>query len=293
MYLDKPPIIRPPAEANSLILQATYGCAHNRCAFCVSYRERPFAPRPFHDVAREIDAYAARYKDIRRVFLGDGDPLVLSTDRLLPILQHIKAKMPTARRISAYASPKNFRDKSVEELRRLADAGLTQVYMGFESGDDEVLRRIDKDTTFDEIVTACGKIHEAGIKISSILILGLGGPELSLQHAENSAKLLNETRPRFASALTLIQAPRNPSFEAVFNLPSFRELTPIEILTECRTLIDGVTADGIIFRSNHVSNYLALEGTLQKSKPRLLQEIDDALRHANTFKRPPRRFEQL
>ena len=293
MLLNKPPIIRPPSEADSLILQATYGCAHNRCAFCVTYRERPFEVRPFEDVAAEIDAYAHRYEGIRKVFLGDGDPMVLATEKLLPILRRIREKIPTVRRISAYASPKNFRDKSVTDLKRLAEEGLTQVYIGFESGDDEVLRRIDKDASHTEIVEAATKIHEADIKISAIIILGLGGPSFSRQHAENSARLLNETRPRFASALTLVRAPRTPSFEAVFRDPSFRELTPREILEECRILIDGITADGIIFRSNHVSNYLALAGTLQKSKPRLLQEIDAAMEWASETSGTPRRFEIL
>ena len=279
MLGDNPPIIRPPSEADALILQPTYGCSHNRCAFCVSFRERPFAARPFEDIAAEIDLYARLSPGIRKVFLGDGDPLALSAERLLPVLRRIRERMPAVRRISAYASPKNFRNKSVSDLKQLADNGLTQVYMGFESGDDEVLRRIDKDTSHDEIVDECGRIHEAGIKISAIVILGLGGPALSFQHAENSARLLNETRPRFASALTLVRTQRTPSFEQVFDHPEFRELTPAEILKECRTLIEGVTANGIIFRANHVSNYLALEGTLQKSKPRLLQEIDVALEH--------------
>jgi radical SAM superfamily enzyme YgiQ (UPF0313 family) len=290
MYQDKPPIIRPPAEADALILQATYGCSHNRCAFCVTYNERAFAPRPFEDIAKEIDYCATHLAGVRKVFLGDGDPLALSCDKLLPILRCIKERIPSVRRISAYASPKNFRGKSALDLMRLADAGLTQVYIGFESGDDEVLRRIDKDTTHAEIVEACAKIHEAKIKISAIVILGLGGPELSVQHAENTARVLNATRPRFASALTLIHAPRTPSFEEVFALPSFRELTQIEILIECRTLIQGIDEDGIIFRSNHVSNYLALEGTLQKSKPRLLSEIDTAIAMAEAMPSRSRRM---
>jgi radical SAM superfamily enzyme YgiQ (UPF0313 family) len=290
MFQDKPPIIRPPAEADSLILQATYGCSHNRCAFCVTYRERPFAPRPFKDIAKEIDHCAEYLQGVRKVFLGDGDPLALSCDKLLPVLTYIKERIPSVRRISAYASPKNFRGKSSSDLARLADAGLTQVYIGFESGDDEVLRRIDKDTTHTEIVEACAKIHNAKIKISAIVILGLGGPELSLQHAENTARLINETRPRFASALTLIRAPRTPGFEEVFALPSFRELSQKEILAECRVLIQGIDADGIIFRSNHVSNYLALEGTLQKSKPRLLAEIDEAMDAADAIPARSRRM---
>ena len=286
MLGDNPPIIRPPAEADALILQPTYGCSHNRCAFCVSFRNRPFAARPFENVVKEIDTYARLYPGVRKVFLGDGDPLALSTERLLPVLSRIREQMSTVRRISAYASPKNFRDKSVSDLQQLSEAGLTQVYMGFESGDDEVLRRIDKDTCFSEIVDVCGRIHEANIKISAIVILGLGGPAFSQQHAENSARLLSETAPRFASALTLIQAPRTPSFAEAFDHPDFRELTTEETLRECRTLIDGITANRVIFRANHVSNYLALEGTLQKSKARLLQEIDTTLAHLSAL--PPR-----
>jgi radical SAM superfamily enzyme YgiQ (UPF0313 family) len=293
IFLDKPPIIRPPAEADSLIIQATYGCSHNRCAFCATYQERPFAVRPFEDIAQEINIYAQMCPDVRRVFIGDGDPTVLPGDKLAAILEYIKKKLPGVRRISAYGSPKNFRNKTASDIARLAAAGLTQIYMGFESGDDEVLRRIDKDTEFSEIVDVCAAVHEAGIKISAILILGLGGPKLSARHAENSARLLNETRPRFASALTLVRAPKTPRFEEVFNLPSFRELSPKEILKECRRLIEGIDANGIIFRANHVSNYLALEGTLQKSKPRLLSEIDAALALPDSFLNRPSRHRTL
>lgn len=276
-----------------MIIQAAYGCSHNRCAFCATYRERPFAARPFEDIAREVDVYARISPDVRRVFIGDGDPMALPGDRLEAIFRYIKKKLPRVRRISAYGSPKNFRNKTARDLARLADAGLTQIYMGFESGDDEVLKRIDKGAAFSQIVDACAEIHEAGIKISAILILGLGGPALSARHAENSARLLNETRPRFASALTLIRAPKRPSFEEIFDLPSFRELSPKEILEECRRLIEGVDANGIIFRANHVSNYLALEGTLQKSKPRLLSEIDAALALPDSFWGRPTRHRTL
>ena len=284
MFLSKPPIIRPPAEADSLILQVSYGCAHNRCAFCVSFRERPFQARPFEDIAAEIDAFAHLYRGTRKVFLGDGDPLTLPTESLLPVLDRIREKMPTVRRISAYAAPKNFRDKSPADLKRLSDAGLTQVYIGFESGDDEVLRRIRKDTTHGEMVEFCTAIHAAGIKISAIVILGLGGPTLSRQHAENSAKLINETKPRFASSLTLICANGSEDYAKKTGIPDFRELTPKEILKESRILVEGITANGIIFRSNHVSNVLALEGTFQKSKARMLEEIDEALARPSGFR---------
>jgi len=241
-------------------------------------------------VTRDIDDAAEHCQGVRKVFLGDGDPLTLSADHLVALLDHLRLQIPSVRRVSAYASPKNFRDKSGEDLLRLREAGLTQVYIGFESGDDEILKRIDKDTTHDEIVDACDKLNRAGIKISAIIILGLGGPALSLRHATNSARLINRTRPRFASALTLMLAPRRPSYEEVFALPEWRELTPREVLEECRVFIDHIEADGVIFRSNHVSNYLALAGTLQKSKPRLLGEIDAVLAVADNLPKRPVRF---
>ncbi len=290
MYDVNPPLIRPPSEADALILQATYGCSHNNCAFCVTYRGRRFRARPIEDIRRDIDDAAAYCQGIRKVFLGDGDPLARSSEHLIAVLDYLGLRIPSVRKVSAYAAPRNFRDKTPEELIRLRQAGLTQLYIGFESGDDEVLRRIDKGTTRAEIIEACDKIHQAGIKISAIIILGLGGPTLSEQHAVHSATLINRTRPRFASALTLMLAPRTPSFEEAIDLPGFQELTPQEILRECRRFIAHVDADGVIFRSNHVSNYLALAGTLQKSKPRLLEEIDEALAIADTLPKRPVRF---
>ncbi len=277
MYSEKPPIIRPPAEAESLILQATYGCSHNRCAFCVTFRDRRFKVRSIEEIKKDLELCNKHLVNTKKVFLGDGDPLVLSADKLVEVLEAIREKLPSVRRISAYASPSNFRNKSTFDLKRIYEAGLTQVYMGFESGDDEILHRIRKNTSHKEIVECCQKLHEAEIKISAIIILGLGGPALSSRHAENTALLLNKTSPRFASALTLIRAPRKPSYEEIFDHPDFRELSPLEILEECRLLISHTESNGIIFRSNHASNYLSLEGTLQKSKPRLLAEIDRAL----------------
>lgn len=273
----RPPLIRPPSEADSLILQATYGCSHNRCAFCATYKERAFRARSHSDVVAEIDQVAESFDGVRKVFLGDGDPLVLSSDRLVAILDHLHRRLPSLRRVTAYASPGNFAGKSVSDLERLRIHGLTQVYIGFESGEDEVLRRIAKGVCRDDIVSACDKLNEAGIKISAIVILGLGGPRLSLRHAERSAALINRTRPRFTSALTLMVPYDIAAFAKALEQPDWRQLTSHEILRECRRFIECIDAGGIIFRANHISNYLALAGTLQKSKPRLLGEIDVAL----------------
>jgi len=271
------PVIRPPAEASSLILQATLGCSHNRCAFCVTYRDKRFRPRPLEDLSAEIAWAGQHLSGTQRVFLADGDPLALSTDRLLAILEELRRAFPRLRRVTAYASPQNFRRKSGADLRRLREAGLTQVYMGFESGDDEVLARVGKGATKDEIAAACDLVHEAGIKISATIVLGLGGPRLSERHALASAKLIDRVKPRFASALTLMLAPCRPSYAEVFGDPAWRLLEPSEMLAELRTLVGAIEADGVIFRANHASNYLPLEGTFRKSKARMLAELDEAM----------------
>jgi radical SAM superfamily enzyme YgiQ (UPF0313 family) len=210
------------------------------------------------------------------VFLGDGDALALSTPRLMRILQALRNAFGGLKKVSAYASPGNFRVKSVSELKELKAAGLSIVYVGLESGDDEILSRIDKGVTHDEMVTLCSKPQEAGLKMSATIVLGLGGPRLSRRHATESARLIDEIRPRYASALTLMLPPRTPSYREAFGDPQWRMLTAAESLEELRWLVASVTADGVIFRSNHASNYLALAGTFQKGRTAMLAAIDAA-----------------
>jgi radical SAM superfamily enzyme YgiQ (UPF0313 family) len=271
------PVFRPPSEAHSLILQATLGCSHNRCAFCVTYQTKHYRRRPTEELFSEIDWAGRHYREVPRVFLADGDALSLSTDRLLAILERLYTRLPGLKRVSCYASPGNFRNKTVGDLERLREAGLGLLYVGFESGDDEVLQRIDKGFNQDEMADLCGKATEAGLDISATVILGLGGPRLSRRHAEQTARLIDRVRPRFASALTLMLVPRTPSFEQVFDDPEWRLLTPREMLLELRHLVDSVQEDGIVFRSNHASNYLALAGTFQQDKTAMLSDIDAAL----------------
>ncbi len=271
------PLIRPPSEARSLILQVTLGCSHNECAFCVTYLSKQFRRRPTEELFQEIDWAASRYSEVPRVFLADGDALALSTDRLLAILERLYAVLPGLRRVSCYASPGNFVRKSLADLKRLKSAGLQLLYVGFESGDDEVLRRIRKGYSQDEMVELLGKANGAGIKLSATVVLGLGGPRLSQRHAEQTARLIDRVRPRFASALTLMLAPREPSYSEVFDDPAWRLLDANEMLVELRTLVEHVQSSGIIFRSNHASNYLPLAGTFQKNKAAMLDQIDAAL----------------
>jgi radical SAM superfamily enzyme YgiQ (UPF0313 family) len=271
------PIYRPPSEARSLILQATIGCSHNKCSFCVAYQTKKFRARREEELFADIDWAATAYPSVPRVFLADGDALVLSTNRLLRILERLYDKLPGLERVTLYGSPQNLEKKSVEDLVRLKEAGLTMIYYGVESGEDEVLRRIDKGATAQEIVDAALKPKAAGVDLSVTTIVGLGGPRLSERHARATADVLNAIAPRYASALTLMIEPREPRFEEVFDDPEFRLMDPFEALAECRTLLEGIEADGITFRSNHASNYVALAGELQRDKALLVQRIDDAL----------------
>jgi hypothetical protein len=289
------PVFRPPSEAWSLIFQVTLGCSNLRtkrdpasptgyrvlggCAFCVAYQTKPFRARPEAEVLAEIDgAGAAVGSRVDRVFLADGDALVLSTNRLLRILERLYARFPALGRVTCYASPQNLLAKSAEDLRRLRAAGLTMLYVGIESGDDEVLRRIDKGATSADMIAGCRKAKEAGLAQSLTVILGLGGPDGSRRHAEATARVLDAIVPEYAAALTLMLEERVPSFAEQFGDPSWRNLTPAEALQECRWLLAAMDADGIEFRANHASNWLALKGHLARDRPRLLAELDAALR---------------
>jgi radical SAM superfamily enzyme YgiQ (UPF0313 family) len=271
------PLYRPPSEAYSLILQATIGCTHNRCAFCVAYQSKKFRVRPEPELFAEIDWAAQELPDTRRVFLADGDAFALSPKKMVRILERLYRKFPRLERVTAYASPQNFKNRSADDIRPVRRAGLTMLYFGLESGDDEVLKRIDKGATCAEMVAACRKAQEAGFDLSVTVILGLAGPKGSRRHAELTAAALDRIRPKYASALTLMLAPRRPSYPEAYADPGWRVLDPVETLQEIRVLLDNLHADGITFRSNHASNYLALKGDLQRDKQKLLQIIDAAL----------------
>jgi radical SAM superfamily enzyme YgiQ (UPF0313 family) len=259
----------------------------------VAYQEKRFRVRAEADLFKEIDWVAGAMPEVRRVFLADGDALVLSTDRMLRILERLYGKLANLERVTAYGSPQNFLQRSVADLTRLREAGLTMVYYGIESGDDEILNRIRKGATAEEIIEAGLKARQAGIDLSATVILGLGGPALSERHAEATAGVLNAIAPRYASALTLMVEPRKPSFQEVFGDPNWRALNQTETLAECRLLLAGIEADGVVFRSNHASNYLALAGDLQADKSRLLAEIDDVLKDSDSRRIRPEHLRRL
>ena len=279
-------VFRPPSEANSFILRVTIGCAHNRCTFCSMYRDVQFRARPISEIEPIIRKTARHYPDLRRVFLADGDALVLSTHKLLEIMELLKAHFPKLSRISCYGGPLDILRKSPEELLSLKQAGLQMVYLGIESGDDEVLARVQKGVTSEEMIQAGQKILAAGMKLSAMLVLGLGGRELSLQHARNSARVASAINPTMLSALTLMLH-RGTPLRAEAEQGKFYPLSPYEFVQELTELVTHLNMHSpCIFRSNHVSNMLPLAGTLPGDKNSLLEQAKDALELLKNQTRP-------
>ena len=272
------PVFRPPSEAQSLILPVTNGCSWNKCTYCEMYTapQKKFAARDEQESLDTIRRCGEQYGDqVQRVFLGDGDALVLSTRRLMTLLTAIRAHLPRVRRISSYCLPRNLRSKSVADLLELREAGLTLAYVGAESGDDEVLQKVNKGETFESTRDALDKLGAAGIARSVMLLNGLGGPLLSKQHAENSARLLNLTQPEFAATLVVSFPQGEQRFRQDF--PQWRAMDQQELFVEMEQLLQALELKRTVFRSDHASNWLVLKGVLGAEKERLLQEVRNAI----------------
>jgi len=281
----EPPVFRPPSEAKSLILQATLGCSYNRCTFCGSYRSKKFRVKPFDQFRREVEQLAQLGYRPRRVFLADGDAMVLPLPHLLRILRLLRHEFPGLERVGIYASAINLKRKSVDELRQLRDEGLGIAYIGLESGDDEVLRRVRKGATSQEHIEGCRRLKEAGIAVSLIVILGLGGAERSREHAKETARVVNAIDPHYLAALTLILVP-GTELHAQVQRGEFQPLTPLETLRELRLMVEGLTQlTSCLFRTNHASNYLPLGGVLSRDRDRILEAIDIVLSSPTTAHR--------
>lgn len=279
------PLYRPPSEARSLILQATLGCSHNRCSFCYMYKDKKFHVKPEERFFEEIEFAASQYRSARRIFLADGDAMVLSTGRLERILDRLNVSFPQMQRVTAYANPANLLGKTADELRGLREKKLSILYYGVETGDPELLERIGKGATPDEMAEGCSRATEAGLKLSVTVILGLAGKSGSSRHARMTAELLNRIQPRYLSALTLMLGPWKDNYASSMD-PGFEFNSAIDDVRELRELVAGLETDRCIFRSNHASNYLALAGTLLKDKVALLDEIDRALDDPEGHLRP-------
>ena len=276
------PLFRPPSEADALILQVTNGCSWNQCSFCEMYTapQKQFRPKDAAQVQAEIVRCGETDTNVRRVFLADGDAMVLSFRRLESILQAIRTHLPSVSRVSAYCLPQNLRNKSVEQLQALRELGLTLVYIGAESGDDTLLHKIHKSETFVSTRDAILKLKAAGIKTSVMIINGLGGKTYSTQHAQASAQLINATQPEYLATLVLFFSHGSRRFEQAFG-GDYVPCDAGDLFREMHTFIAHLELDKTIFRSDHVSNHLVLKGVLGKDKAVLLRQIEQAIVHAD------------
>ncbi|WP_163936821.1 radical SAM protein [Paraferrimonas sp. SM1919] len=278
------PVFRPPSEWKSLILQVTNGCSYNKCTFCDMYtaEQKKFRPKKLEDVESELQTIAGSGAHISRVFLADGDAMMLPFDRLKSICELINQYLPNITRISSYCLPRNLKNKTVEQLAELQQLGLTLVYIGCESGDDEVLARVQKGETFDSSLVALDKLQQAGIKRSVMILNGLGGPELSEQHAVNSAKLMNAAQPEYLSTLVVSFPLGTDRFQQGFD-GYYQQLNQQQLFAEMKLLLEHLELKKTVFRSDHASNYLVLKGTLGKDKPLLLAQVQQAIQRPHSI----------
>jgi len=281
-------VYRPPSEAQSLILQATIGCSYNRCGYCAMYMDKRFRQRSREDLLEDM-ALAQSFhgaENVRRVFLADGDALIMRTSRLLEILEDLRQHFPNFQRASTYASPQALLNKSVTELTELKEAGLPLHYLGPETGHPVVMERIAKGVTPEQVVEGARRVIDAGAKLSTIFLLGVGGTDLSQEHARASGELVTAMDPHYVSALTLVPVPGTPIYDAVERgemvLPG-----PREALAELRTMVAHMQPTRAIFRSNHASNSLPLAGNLPKDKQRILDVLDAVIADDSIPLRPP------
>ncbi len=268
-------VYRPPSEAYSLIVQVTYGCSHNTCAFCSMFKEKRFALRPLAEVLEDFRIARQTYRCVDKVFLADGDALVRKAEELYIILDTVRELFPECQRVTCYASPSSIRIRTEEELRTLREKGLTLVYMGLESGCDEVLKRMRKGHMSAEIVEMGRKVRACGIALSVTAITGLGGPELLERHAIETAEAFNAMNPEYIGMLTLMVEQGTPLYDWVQS-GEFQLLTQPQVLRETRLLMEHLDSPGSVFRMNHASNYLVLKGTLNGDQAAMLRTIDAA-----------------
>ena len=265
-------VYRPPSEAYSLIVQVTYGCSHNRCAFCDMYDDKHFSMRPMEEIFEDFRMARQMYRRVERVFLADGDALMRRTADLVQILDLIYGLFPECERVTSYASPGSLHAKSEEDLRLLRQKGLTMLYMGLESGCDAVLSKMNKGHTAAAIVAAGQKARRCGFALSVTAISGLGSLELLEQHAVETARALSEMNPEYIGLLTLMVEPGTP-LERWVREGSFTVLRSPDILRETEIFLRHIDSPGSVFRMNHASNYLTLKGTLNEDREALLARV--------------------
>ena len=270
-------IFRPPSEADSLILQVTVGCSYNRCTFCGAYQGKSFRVKTFDEVKKDIDEISGYGVSIPRVFLADGDALAIPQEQLIAILSALKTRVRGLERVGIYANARDILKKSVDELKELKALNLGIIYLGLESGNPEVLRRIKKNATVDQMIRAARRVKESGILLSVTVLLGIGGVELSQAHAEDTGKVLSQMDPEFVGALSLIVVPGTP-IEKEIKTGRLVLPTPFALIQELETMVLHSEFTQCFFASNHASNYLPLRIRMPEEKKEALQKIREVLR---------------
>jgi radical SAM superfamily enzyme YgiQ (UPF0313 family) len=278
-------IIRPPSEAYSLLLQVTVGCSHNRCTFCGTYRQKKFKIKTMERIEQDLQE-AKTYGYIEKLFLCDGDAIIIPQTRLEEILILIKRYLPTLERIGSYANAKSILRKSVDDLKKLKDLGLKIVYLGVETGNAELLKKIDKGATYEQMVEAARRIKEAGIELSVTVILGIGGIEKSIEHSMDTARILTDMDPDYVGALTLMLVPQTELFDDYmagrFVLPD-----KIGFIRELYLMIANSNFTDCYFTSNHASNYLPIKARLPRQKEKTLRMIDSVIEDKDVSRMRP------
>ena len=269
-------IIRPPSEANSLLLQVTVGCSHNKCTFCPAYKSKKFRIKSF-DYTQEDILKASRYTSIERVFLCDGDALIIPQERIVQILNLIGTHIKGIKRVGTYANAKSILRKTVDELIQLRENGLRIVYLGIETGNDELLKEIKKGVTSEEMIQAGRRLKEAGIVLSATIILGLGGIKKGIEHAFDTARILTEIDPDYASALTLMLVPGTPLYSDYMS-GNFILPDKFGLLTELAIIIENSNFTNCYFTSNHASNYLPIKASLPSEKRKTVNMINNVIK---------------
>ncbi len=286
-------VIRPPSEANSFLLPVTIGCSQNKCTFCDGYVGVNFRLRDIEDIKEHIDIISQDYPgSVRRVFLENGDALICPQPVLLEVLKYLGRKFPNLERVGTYASPKSVLLKSPDELGELRELGLKIAYLGAETGDEELLLKVKKGATYDQIVEAGRKLKQAGITTSVTVILGLAGVEGSEQHAIKTGRILSDIDPDFAGALTLMLVPGTPLHKD-WKEGRFSLISPFQSLVELKLIIENSDFTKCFFTSNHASNYLPVRARLPEQKAELVQMLDGVLASRDSSRLRPEYFRAL
>ncbi len=270
-------IIRPPSEAYSLLLQVTVGCSHNKCTFCPSFKDKQFRIKSLEEIVEDLEFASRRIRQVDKLFLCDGDALIIPQKRLIEILDAIRAHLPGIGRIGTYANAKSLLRKSVEELGALKARGLGIIYLGIETGNEELLQKIQKGATYNQIVEAGRRVKEAGITLSVTVLLGIGGVEKSMEHARDTARILTDIDPDFTGVLTVMIVPGTPLHQEAkagdFVLPD-----TFHLLRELGVIVEKSRFSNCFFTANHSSNYLPIRATMPRDREKIVRLIGEVVR---------------